>query len=205
MEPIILANGIFGSNTYIIESKKQCAIIDCGNKPENIKRIIDSRGLEAKYIILTHGHADHIFYVGRIKDATGAPVCLHKDELAVYSDADKNGYNLFGFITGIENPYPDRLLNHGDKLPLGDVNLEIIHTPGHTPGGICVLCEDILFSGDTLFQLSVGRTDLFGGSQKQLEESIRTRLYTLDGSVKVYPGHGMPTTIDYEKRNNPYV
>jgi hydroxyacylglutathione hydrolase len=205
MEPIILTNGIFGSNTYIVESNNQCAIIDCGNKPQDIKRIIDSKDLEPKYIILTHGHADHIFYAGRIKDATGALICLHKDELPIYSDADKNGYNLFGFNTNIDNPYPDCLLNHGDKLPLGDVDLKIIHTPGHSPGGICVLCEDMLFSGDTLFELSVGRTDLFGGSQKQLVESIKSQLYTLDGSIKVYPGHGMPTTIDYERGNNPYV
>ena len=205
MEPIILTNGIFGSNTYIIESNNQCAIIDCGNKPENIKRIIENRGFEPKYIILTHGHADHIFYAGRLKETTYALVCLHKSELPVYSDNDNNGYNLFGFNTDIAKPYPDLLLNHGDSLPLGEVNLEIIHTPGHSPGGICILCEDMLFSGDTLFQLSVGRTDLFGGSQKQLIESIKTRLYTLDGAVKVYPGHGMPTTIDYERENNPYV
>lgn len=205
MEPIILTNGIFGSNTYIVVSNNQCAIIDCGNKPQDIKRIIDSKGLQPKYIILTHGHVDHIFYAGRLKDVTDALICLHKNEIPVYSNNDNNGYNFFGFNTDIAKPYPDCLLNHGDSLPLGDVNLEIIHTPGHSPGGICILCEDMLFSGDTLFQLSVGRTDLFEGSQKQLIESIKTRLYTLDGSVKVYPGHGMPTTIDYERENNPYV
>ncbi|MGI6124650.1 MAG: MBL fold metallo-hydrolase [Acetivibrionales bacterium] len=205
MELTTLTNGIFGSNTYIVESDKQCAIIDCGNKPQDIKRVIDSKGLHPKYIILTHGHADHIFYAGRVKDVTGALICLHKDDLPLYSDSDKNGYNLFGFNSDFPNPYPDCLLKHGDKLPLGDVNLEIIHTPGHSPGCISILCEDMLFSGDTLFQLSVGRTDLYGGSPKQIVESIKTRLYTLDGSVTVYPGHGMSTTIAYERENNPYV
>ncbi|MGI6084612.1 MAG: MBL fold metallo-hydrolase [Acetivibrionales bacterium] len=201
----ILNNGIFGSNTYIVESNRQCAIIDCGNKPQDIKRVIDENGFHPKYIILTHGHADHIFYAGKIKDMTGALICLHKDELPLYTDANKNGYNLFRFNTEIADPYPDCLLKHGDKLPLGDKNLGIIHTPGHSPGGISILFGDMLFTGDTLFELSVGRTDLYGGSFKQLIESVKTRIFTLDDSVKVYPGHGMSTTIAYEKENNPYV
>ena len=205
MEPIILTNGIFGSNTYIIESNNQCAIIDCGNKPQNINRVINEKNLQLKYIILTHGHVDHVFYAGKIKDMTNALICLHKSDMPVYTDPDKNGYNLFGFKTDIVNPHPDCLLKDGDKLPLGDVSLEIIHTPGHSPGGISILCEDMLFTGDTLFQLSVGRTDLFDGSQKQLIESIKTKLYTLDGSIKVYPGHGESSTIAYERENNPYV
>lgn len=201
----ILSNGIFGSNTYIVESGKECAIVDCGNKPQDILKVIEEKGLTLKYIILTHGHGDHIFYAGKIRQATDAPLCLHEDELSIYIDSDKNGYNAFGFNPEFANPTPDMLLKHGDKLTLGDETIEIIHTPGHTPGGICILCGDSLFSGDTLFQGSVGRTDLFGGSQKDLMESIRTRLYTLDGNIKVYPGHGMYTTIAYERENNPYV
>lgn len=205
MDIKVLKNGIFGSNTYIVSSNLECAIIDCGNKPQDILEIVKSNSLSPKYIILTHGHIDHIFYAGQIKADTGVPLCLHKDELPVYSNPNHNGYNQFGFNYETQIPTPDTLLKHGDKLPLGDEVIEIIHTPGHSPGGVCVLIKDSLFSGDTLFQSGIGRSDLYGGDGRELTDSIKSRLYSLDDSIKVYPGHGTETTIGYEKKNNPFV
>ncbi|NLL96114.1 MAG: MBL fold metallo-hydrolase [Clostridiaceae bacterium] len=205
MELTILSNGVFGSNTYIVESRNDCAIIDCGNKPKDILKVLRERNLNARYIILTHGHIDHILYAGEIKNETDALLCIHKDDMQLYSDPVKNGYDLFGFDIDLLHFPPDYHLKDGDKLPLGDDVLEIIHTPGHSPGGISVLCDKMLFTGDTLFQLSIGRTDLSGGSLKQLSSSIKNRLYTLNDDVVVYPGHGPSTTIAFERENNPYV
>lgn len=205
MELTILSNGVFGSNTYIVESRNECAIIDCGNRTKDVLKILREKDLKAKYIILTHGHIDHILYAGEIKNETGALLCLHEDELQLYSDPLINGYDLFGFEIELLHFPPDQLLKDGDKLPLGDIELEIIHTPGHSPGGISILCDKMLFTGDTLFQASIGRTDLYGGSAYKLANSIKNRLYTLAGDVAVYPGHGPSTTIAFERENNPYV
>lgn len=200
-----MSNGVFGSNSYIIESQGSCAIIDCGNRPKDILKVLKEKNLTARYIILTHGHVDHILYAGEIKNETDALLCIHRDDLSMYSDPLKNGYELFGFNINTMNFPPDYYLKDGDRLPLEDSILEIIHTPGHSPGGVCVLCDNLLFTGDTLFQLSIGRTDLFGGSHQKLIESIKNRLYTLDDTILVYPGHGPSTTIAFERENNPYV
>ncbi len=205
MEIKVLTNGILGSNTYIVSSNKECVIIDCGNKPSEIIDEIKNGALNPKYIILTHGHADHTYYAAQIREATNATLCIHKDELALYRDPNENGYNSFGFSEDISVANPDKLLEDGDKLDLGDETIQIIHTPGHSLGGICILISDSIFTGDTLFQSSVGRTDLNGGSWSELVNSIKNKLYTLDDSIKVYPGHGMDSTIGFERENNPYV
>jgi len=205
MELTVLSNGVFGSNTYIIANGNDCAIIDCGNRPEDVLKVLKEKELRARYIILTHGHVDHILYAGEIKNETDALICIHNDDVQLYSNPVLNGYDLFGFDIDLLHFPPDCRLKDGDKLPLGDKVLDIIHTPGHSPGGISILCDNMLFTGDTLFQLSIGRTDLFGGSLKQLSESIKNKLFTLDDEVVVYPGHGPSTTIGFERKNNPYV
>ncbi len=205
MEIQVLPAGIFDSNTYILSEQGECAVIDCGADPERILKTVADNKLKVRYIILTHGHADHIFHVGTLKNATGATLCIHQQEQLLYSDSQKNGFETFGFSNQTELPDPDRLLKHGDKLPLGNSSLEIIHTPGHSPGSISVLAGNMLFSGDTLFARSVGRTDLYGGSGKSLTDSVRNRLFVLDGDTVVYPGHGPSTTIGFERENNPYV
>ncbi len=204
MEVKVLSKGIFDSNTYIIYDNGECAIIDSGVKTENVINFVKANSLDVRYIILTHGHIDHIFYASELKEATGAELCIHEDEESLYSDPSQNGAQLFG-LTSTRPTAPDRLLKHGDKLPLGNTTIKIIHTPGHSLGCICILCENNLFSGDTLFASSVGRTDLIGGSWQQLKESIENRLYTLNDDTKVYPGHGWSTTIGFERENNPYV
>lgn len=205
MELTTLSSGLFNSNTYILSDQNECAIIDCGVQCEKILKVIEEKGFQVRYIILTHGHVDHIIHVEPLKEATGAALCLHEQELSLYSDPQKNCYALLGYEHDGKFTTPERLLKHGDKLPLGNLFLDIIHTPGHSPGSISILCGKILFSGDTLFSLSVGRTDLFGGSAQKLTESIKNRLYSLEGDIQVYPGHGPSTTIAYERENNPYV
>lgn len=205
MELTTLSNGIFGSNTYILANNNECAIIDCGVAPDEILDVLQKKNLKTRYVILTHGHFDHIFHADSLIQATGALLCIHEEELSLYNDNDKNGYSLFSFNRDLKLPTPDCLLKHGDKLPLGDATLEIIHTPGHSPGSIAILCDKMLITGDTLFAMGVGRTDLYGGSSKKLVESIQNRLYSLDGDTKVFPGHGASTTIGYERENNPYV
>lgn len=204
MELITLSHGMFDSNCYILAGKKQCAIIDCGVSSQKVMSILTQKGLEVKYIILTHGHLDHIHNVAAIQEATKGELCIHEDELELYKDPNKNGYSMFGY-NSVEIAKPDRLLKNGDKLLLEDLMFEIIHTPGHSPGSISILCGDFLFTGDTLFSQGVGRTDLYGGSGKKLVDSIKNQIYTLDGDIKVYPGHGPSTTIAFERENNPYV
>ncbi len=201
----VLSKGLFDSKCYILSDQNECAIIDCGVKIEDVMSVIAEDDLKARYIILTHGHVDHIFYAQGLREATGAALCIHEEELPVLMDPEKNGSALFGYQSEVKPAMPDHLLKHGDKLPLGNLTLDIIHTPGHSPGSISILCENLLFSGDTLFYRSVGRTDLFGGSAGELSDAIENRLYILDGDTKVYPGHGQSTTIAYERENNPYV
>ncbi|NLM72741.1 MAG: MBL fold metallo-hydrolase [Clostridiaceae bacterium] len=204
MDIKVLSNGIFDSNTYIVYDNGECAVIDCGVNTGDVLNYIEKNSLKVRYIILTHGHIDHIFHAAEMKGKTGAELCIHEDEAALYSDPSLNGTEMFGFES-LRNAAPDRLLKHGDKLPLGNTELKIIHTPGHSPGSMCILCENSLFSGDTLFASSVGRTDLVGGSWLKLKDSIENRLYTLPDDIRVYPGHGGATTIGFERENNPYV
>lgn len=205
MELMKFSNGLLDSNSYMISDRGECAIIDCGVEPGAILKAIEKNGLKTKYIILTHGHVDHSYYAKALKEATGAPVCLHRQDLPLYSDPRKNCCALFGFGTDVRFPVPDRLLEHGELLPVSDISLEIIHTPGHTPGSVSILCDKLLFSGDTLFLMSAGRTDFYGGNSRKIMESVKNLLKSLDGDTKVYPGHGPATTIEYERENNPYA
>lgn len=205
MECLVLTHGMVDSNTYILSDEKECAVIDCGVKTRDVMKVVEDRGFKVKAIILTHGHFDHIFHVAGLKAETGADICIHEADASLYRDPETNGFNYFGLRTQTEMPPADILLKDGQKLRIGKAELEIIHTPGHTPGSICIKAEDILISGDTLFSMSVGRTDLPGGSQKALVESIREKLFTLDPKTVVYPGHGPQTTIGHEVSYNPYV
>lgn len=198
-----LPTGIFASNCYILGDSGEGAIIDCGVKAGEVKEVIEKAGLKIKYIILTHGHIDHIAEVDRIREITGAKVVMHKDDAQSLSNSMLNGSTLLG--SSAEFKSADGILNHGDVLEVGGLKLEVIHTPGHTPGGICIKVEDKVFTGDTLFRTSIGRTDLGNGNYGDIINSIKTRLMTLDESVTVYPGHGGDTTIGFEKRHNPFL
>lgn len=205
MEIITMPVGLLSANSYIIydQVKGQAGVIDPGGNGEDILNKIISRNLELKYILLTHGHFDHIDAVGWLKDKTGAQIAIHRDDAPCLVDGSKN----LSLSLGRESvqPQADLLLNHGDNIRIGDIELKVIHTPGHSLGSISLLADNVVFTGDTLFKGSIGRTDFFGGSMDQILNSIKNRLLVLDDNTLVYPGHGPKTTIGYEKTTNPFL
>ncbi|MBZ0155503.1 MAG: MBL fold metallo-hydrolase [Alphaproteobacteria bacterium] len=188
-------------NCYVIgdEDSKRALVIDPGDEPDRILRIIKEAQLQVDYVICTHGHFDHVGAVVDMQNETGAKVVLHGDELPVYSLA-KNMAAFWGYeIEAL--PGPDMTVQEGDVLTFGRLSLEVFHTPGHSPGGICLYGENTLFTGDTLFAGSVGRTDFEGGDLSKLRDSFR-RLMILPDNTEVLPGHGPASTIGREKRTN---
>lgn len=164
--------GYFATNSYLLFSKREVGIIDPGGEAEKIVQEIKSKKSKAKYIINTHWHIDHILANLKIKKETGAKILIHEAER-----------DFIKFK-------PDKFLKDGEKIEIGDVILKVVHTPGHTKGSICLLGENIIFTGDTLFKDGYGRTDLPGGSQKELESSLEKLSKLLKPGMKVYPGHG---------------
>jgi len=199
-----LVVGPFASNCYIIgsESNKEGAIIDPGAEAEEILKNVKDLGLKVKFIVLTHGHIDHVGALKEVKEATGAEVAIHTDDAK--SLHEQSIARAFG-LSYPPPPPPDRLLNGGDSIDIGDLHFLVLHTPGHSPGGICLLGEGVVFSGDTLFNYGIGRYDLPGGSHSHLMDSIHTKLMILPDNTIVYPGHGPDTTIGTERRGNPFL
>ena len=200
--------GPFAANCYIVGSEltKEGMIIDPGDEAGQILKSVRSLGLDIKFIVLTHGHIDHVGAVKEVKEATGAEVCVHTDDAK--SISGQEGRLISMPVSGLSYPAPSspgRLLKGGDSIDLGDLHFGVLHTPGHTPGGICLLGNGVLFTGDTLFNYGVGRTDLPGGSYSQLMNSLHTKLMVLPDETIVYPGHGPETTIGAERRSNPYL
>ena len=199
-----LVVGPFASNCYIVgsESNKEGMIIDPGDEAEVILRNVKDLELAIKFIVLTHGHIDHIGALKEVKEATGAEVAIHAD------DAQALQENSVSAMFGLSYPTPlpaDRLLQGEDSMDIGDLHFLVLHTPGHSPGGICLLGQGVMFSGDTLFNYGIGRYDLPGGSYSQLMNSIHTKLMILPDNTAVYPGHGPDTTIGTERRGNPFL
>ena len=199
-------NGIFGATTYLVYDKKtlQAAIIDCTCSVNEIEQKIKEKGLNLKYILITHGHFDHVYCIKKMKEKfPSSLVFMHKDDLPLLKQVEVQ-CSMAG-IEGIEIPCIDGLLDEKTQnLRLGENEIKIIHTKGHSKGGVCYLINDSLFSGDTLFCESIGRCDLFGGSYTEIEKSIKQKLFELNENTIVYPGHGEKTTIAHEKKYNPY-
>lgn len=196
-----LVVGPLEENCYIIgdEETKQAVVIDPGDESDRIIELIKDNGLEVRAIICTHTHFDHMGVIGDIKKATGAKILVHRDDTGLYEGA-KDQAAFWGYELD-DIPPPDGFLEEGDNVQVGNLTFKVLHTPGHSPGGICLYSEGIVITGDTLFQGSVGRTDFHGGDMEKLKESFR-RLLDLPENTTVFPGHGPETTIKREKREN---
>lgn len=190
--------GLLESNCYLAgdEDTKEIFVIDPGGDYNKIKGVIDKNGLKPKAIINTHGHGDHI---GANKEFD-APVWIHSLDADFLMDPSKNLSGSLGFF--LKTKTASRLLEDKDILNIGRYNLEVIHTPGHTPGSICLKGDVFIFTGDTLFCQGIGRTDFAYGSGEDIMRSIKERLFTLDDDYVIYPGHGPSSTIGREKQNN---
>ncbi len=200
------AVGPFVSNCYIIgsEETKQGLVVDPGGDSKLILQEIKNLGLDIKLIVLTHAHIDHAGALKEVKETTGAGVAIHVDDA---KSLRMMGHSLSAPLRLFypAPPSADRLLEDGDSIDIGDLHFKVIHTPGHTPGGICLLGEGVLFTGDTLFNQSIGRSDLPGGSHSKLMKAIQSKLMALPDNIIVYPGHGPETTIGDERRHNPFL
>lgn len=202
----VLVLGLFQTNTYLVgcPETRQAMVIDPAD--QNVRPILERAAaleLTIALAVNTHGHYDHILGDAALLRATGVPLAVHELDAALLSDPR---YDM-SFLLGLrrERVQPDRLLRDGDQVEVGSLSFTVLHTPGHTPGGICLLGQGVLFSGDTLFNLGIGRTDLPGGDMDRLIRSLEEVLMPLDDDLVVYPGHGPRTTLGYEKRYNPFL
>jgi hydroxyacylglutathione hydrolase len=200
----------FAENTYIIyNNNKEAAIIDPGcSTPEECRRMADfirSEGLKPLLLLNTHCHLDHILGNYFVCSEYGLTPLIHRNELILLQKLSEVA--AFYGVNALPSPEPIRFIEEHEKITLGDIELEVIYAPGHSPGGVCFYNakEKKLWCGDVLFRESIGRTDLPGGDYDMLENNILTKLFTLPDEVEVFPGHGIPTTIGYEKRHNPFV
>ena len=200
-----LVVGALGVNCYILheEGRKEAVAIDPGGSEEAVWMHIRAAGLALKAILNTHAHADHIGAVDFLREKTGAKFYIHEADAPMLLDARKN-LSAFMGMPLVTKP-ADVLLKGGEVLDICHMKFTVLHTPGHSPGGVCYLMEDRVFSGDTLFAESVGRTDFPGSSAKDLMTSVREKLLVLPDEIKVYCGHGPETTIGHERKYNPYI
>jgi len=205
----VVAKGMVDTNCYLLAcpETKKTMVIDPGafNEVEanNILGIIAQHDLNPQYILNTHGHIDHIAGNEKIKQATGAILLIHSSDAGMIISGTMNGSFMFGHE--IVSPPADRKLEDEEVIALGKLSVKVIHTPGHTPGCICLHVGGVLFSGDTLFAGSVGRTDLPGGDEKAIINSIQEKLMVLPDKTIIRPGHGPRTTIGQERESNPFL
>lgn len=200
-----LRTGPLDVNCYILQDKETdcCVIIDPGGRAEDILKYLAEKKLQLKYILLTHGHGDHLGAVDALRQACGAAVMIHQGDAAMLPDAQKNFSAFMNFACEVSPA--DAYVNDGQEIVFGNSKLKVIHTPGHSPGSVCYGTDEVLFSGDTLFAGAVGRCDLPGGSVEVLKKTAREKLLSLSDGLRVYPGHGPETTLVWEKQHNDFL
>lgn len=193
------------ANCFILgcENTKEAVVIDPGDDADKILMALAKAELKVKYLINTHGHFDHVGGNKRMKEATGAPIAIHSGDEPMLMELSRSAA-MFG-LSAENSPPADLVLKDGDEISFGEITLKVIHTPGHSQGGVCLHTPGHLFAGDTLFAGSIGRTDLPGGDYDTLISSIKTKLLCLDEDTVVYTGHGPETSIGNEKRMNPFL
>lgn len=192
-------------NCFIVSCNKtkEAIVIDPGEEGSRILQLIEQEGLIVSKVVNTHGHFDHIGANQEVIDKTGAELMIHKDDLPILQNARTHA-EVYGLSVS-PSPEPDKLLDQGDSFNVGELEFKVFHTPGHSPGGICLLSKGHLFVGDVLFSGSIGRTDLSGGDFDALVEGVREKLFNLPDETVVHPGHGPDTTIGRERQLNPFV
>ena len=200
----IVVVGPLAVNCLIVgcEKTKIGAIIDPGDETAKIINTVEELGLGIKYILLTHGHIDHLAEVQRLKDKLNAEFLMHEADSFLVQHASTQA-NMYG-LSDPGNPKPNRYLAESDTISVGELTINVLHTPGHSPGNITFFVEDKLFVGDLIFAGSIGRTDLPGGNYEQLIQSVETKIFTKPDSTEIYPGHGPSTTVGIEKTTNPF-
>lgn len=188
MDIRVFKSGLMANNTYVLEQDGVCAIIDPARRNTKLFDYIDGKKVE--YILLTHGHFDHVWDAGKLRDLTGAKIAIHGGD---------TGYLEYELDRAGTPGKADIILSDGDEI----FSLKVMHTPGHSKGSVCFVKDDVIFSGDMLFKGTVGRTDFDGGDMQEMMDSI-DKLKALDGDFKVYPGHNDETTLDAERKENPW-
>ena len=189
------------NNNYLVidEETREAALIDCSSVDSSVKQAIEENNATLKYILLTHGHFDHVAGIRR----SAAKVVMNENDTKILNQVN-NYLPMFG-MPEITIPQIDIFVKDGDVLKLGNIDIKVIHTPGHTQGGVCYLIDKVLFSGDTIFKEAVGRCDLEGGDFNQIVESIENKIFTLPDDTIIYPGHGTSTNVAWEKENNRFL
>lgn len=202
MEIKILEMGYIGTNCYVVsDEQKNCAIIDCDGDTTALYSYIDQNDLNPTHILLTHGHFDHIGAVEEVQEKYGCLVCACEKEIPLLASPELNASNMSHRPLSLT---PDVTVKEGDSVTVGDLEFKIMETPGHTEGSICFVIANTIFSGDTLFLGSCGRVDFPTGDAKTMMDSLK-RLKNLEGDYVVYPGHGPSTTLEYERKTNPFM
>ena len=203
MEIVKLKTGVLGVNTYLVsDNDTEAFVVDPGGDAQKIGQTAAEKGWNIQAVLLTHGHFDHIGALRELQ-RDGAEVYVHAADAPMLWDAQASLAAQFGYTT--EPCRADHLLTGGEELSLCGMNLRVIATPGHTPGGVCYLVGDVIFSGDTLFCASIGRTDLPTGSSSQLVRSVKEKIMILPEDTKIYPGHMEETSVQFEKEHNPFI
>lgn len=201
-----LAVGMLGTNCYIVmdEETREGYIIDPGGEAGKVAGAARGMGLECRGVLCTHGHMDHVGAVGKVAEATGATVYISETDSGALSGSGAGLAAKLGSLV-VSKPKGFEFLKEGDRLDFGARSLEVLQTPGHTPGSLSFLCEDNLFCGDLVFQGSIGRTDLRGGSLKQLLDAVSRHVLVLSDDARILPGHGPATTVGVERARNPFL